>query len=49
MLRYTRLGKVVVRASVAIVDEFERELARRVGARSLSTLKRTLTQIAGRD
>jgi DNA-binding MarR family transcriptional regulator len=49
MLRFTRLGKVVVRTSVAIVDDFERDLMRKVGARSLSTLKRTLTEIVERE
>jgi DNA-binding MarR family transcriptional regulator len=49
MLRFTRIGKVLVRTSVAIVDELERELARKVGARALSMLKRTLSEIAERE
>jgi DNA-binding MarR family transcriptional regulator len=46
ILRFTRPGKALVRASVAIVDEFERDLARKVGARSLAALKRGLSEIA---
>lgn len=49
MLRFTRVGKVLVRTSVAIVDELERELVQAVGARSLATLKRTLSEIADRN
>lgn len=46
ILRFTRSGKALVRASVAIVDELERDLVRKVGARSLSSLKRGLSAIA---
>jgi DNA-binding MarR family transcriptional regulator len=46
MLRFTRTGKRLVRASVAIVAEFERELTARIGARSLASLKRALAAIA---
>ena len=45
MLRFTRAGKVLVRASVVIVDEFERELIEVVGSRALATVKRTLSAI----
>jgi DNA-binding MarR family transcriptional regulator len=48
MLRFTRVGKVLVRASVAIVDEFERELIGVVGPRALATVKRTLEVIVER-
>lgn len=46
MLRFTRSGKALVRASVAIVDDFEVELAAKIGERSLVTLKRGLAAIA---
>jgi DNA-binding MarR family transcriptional regulator len=45
MLRFTRPGKMLVRASVLIVDNVESELARKVGARSLANLKKTLAAI----
>jgi DNA-binding MarR family transcriptional regulator len=48
MLRFTRTGKALVRASVAIVDDFEVALAAKIGARSLATLKRGLAAIAER-
>jgi DNA-binding MarR family transcriptional regulator len=48
MLRFTRAGKVLVRASVVIVDEFERELIELVGSRALATVKRTLSTIVER-
>jgi DNA-binding MarR family transcriptional regulator len=47
MLRFTRSGKALVRASVAIVDEFEAALASKIGERSLATLKRGLAAIIG--
>lgn len=45
MLKFTRLGKTVVRASVAIVDDVEVKLAAEMGDRALATLKRALTII----
>jgi DNA-binding MarR family transcriptional regulator len=47
MLRFTRTGKVLLRATVAIVDEFERELVRKIGARTLTAMKQSLSAIAG--
>jgi DNA-binding MarR family transcriptional regulator len=47
MLRFTRSGKALVRASVVIVDEFEAALAAKIGERTLTTLKRGLAAIAG--
>jgi DNA-binding MarR family transcriptional regulator len=49
MLRFTRSGKALVRASVVIVDEFETALAAEIGERSLVALKRGLAAIVGRD
>jgi DNA-binding MarR family transcriptional regulator len=49
MLRFTRSGKALVRASVVIVDEFEASLKAKIGERSLATLKRGLATIVGRD
>jgi DNA-binding MarR family transcriptional regulator len=49
MLRFTRSGKALVRASVVIVDEFEAALAAKIGERSLATLKRGLAAIVARD
>jgi DNA-binding MarR family transcriptional regulator len=49
MLRFTRSGKALVRASVAIVDEFEAALEAKIGERSLATLKRGLAVIVSRD
>ena len=46
VLRFTRTGKVVVRATLGIVEELERDLADKIGDRSLSTLKRGLAAIA---
>jgi hypothetical protein len=48
MLRFTRLGKTLVRASVIIVNDVERELEGSIGARSLDTLKRGLAAIVER-
>ena len=45
MLRFTRSGKMLVRASVLIVDNVESELTRKVGARSLANLKKSLAAI----
>ncbi len=47
MLSFTPTGKKLVRSSVTIVDEFERDLEREIGSRSLATLKRGLSAIAG--
>jgi DNA-binding MarR family transcriptional regulator len=49
MLRFTRSGKALVRASVVIVDEFEAALAAKIGERSLAVLKRGLAAIVGPD
>ncbi len=45
MLRFTRAGKVLVRASVAIVDDVETELSSKIGERALTALKRGLAAI----
>ena len=48
MLCFTRSGKALVRASVAIVDEFEAALEVQIGKRALATLKRGLAAIVDR-
>jgi DNA-binding MarR family transcriptional regulator len=48
MLRFTRSGKTLVRASVAIVDDVEKDLAGAIGERTLTTLKRGLAAIVER-
>ncbi len=45
MLRFTRVGKQVVRASVAIVEDLERDLEAQIGTRGLATMKRALSTI----
>jgi DNA-binding MarR family transcriptional regulator len=45
-LRFTRAGKALVRASILIVDDFERELIDVVGSRALANAKRTLSAIS---
>jgi DNA-binding MarR family transcriptional regulator len=49
LLRYTRAGRVFVRATLTIVDDFEKDLMAKIGSRSLATLKRALTEIAQYD
>jgi DNA-binding MarR family transcriptional regulator len=46
MLRFTRAGKALVRASVVIVDEFEATLSAKIGERTFAALKRGLAAIA---
>ena len=46
MLRFTRAGKALVRASVGIVDEFEAALSAKIGERTFAALKRGLAAIA---
>jgi DNA-binding MarR family transcriptional regulator len=45
MLRFTKLGRLVVRSSVAIVNDFEKELQDEIGVRALVTVKRGLAAI----
>ena len=45
-LSFTKSGKDLIRATVAIVDQTERELGREIGERSMATLKRSLAAIA---
>ena len=49
MLRFTKLGRLVVRSSVAIVNDFEKELAGEIGTRALVTVKRGLAAIIERE
>ncbi len=48
MLRFTRHGKTLVRASVAIVDDVEADLAKEIGTRALASLKRGLVSVIER-
>lgn len=48
-LSFTRLGRDLLRSTVAIVDQAERDLAREIGPRSLVTVKRSLAAIAHLD
>lgn len=48
-LSFTPLGKDLIRSTVTIVDQAERELASEIGARSMATLKRSLAAIARVD
>jgi DNA-binding MarR family transcriptional regulator len=45
ILSFTKLGKDLIRATVAIVDQAERDLGREIGERSMATLKRSLAAI----
>ena len=46
---FTRLGRELIRSTVAIVDQAERDLAREIGARSMTSLKRSLAAIQHLD
>ena len=45
ILSFTKHGRDLIRATVAIVDDAERELGREIGERSMVTLKRSLASI----
>ena len=46
---FTRLGKELIRSTVTIVDQAERDLAREIGTRSMTSLKRSLAAITHLD
>lgn len=48
-LSFTKRGRDLIRATVAIVDEIESELAGEIGDRSMSTLKRALDAVTHLD
>ena len=49
MLQFTRRGRDLIRATVAIVDEIEADLADEIGDRSMATLKRSLLSVTHLD
>jgi len=48
-LKFTKLGRDLIRSTVVIVDQAERDLTREIGARSMTTLKRSLAAIVHLD
>jgi DNA-binding MarR family transcriptional regulator len=48
-LSFTKRGRDLIRSTVAVVDEVERDLARQIGERSMATLKRSLATVAKID
>ena len=45
-LTFTKRGRDLIKSTVAIVDEIERDLANEIGDRSMATLKRSLAEVS---
>ncbi|MGH7661291.1 MAG: MarR family winged helix-turn-helix transcriptional regulator [Vulcanimicrobiaceae bacterium] len=48
-LSFTKRGRDLIKSTVSIVDEIERELSQAIGDRSMTTLKRSLVTVAKLD